>query len=106
MSSDKNKKYNEESEVLEEPYKGYWGDVEDFVNEILEENIIRFPKLNNRRLLDIGCGKGRHLIKFMPLFDEGVGIDPDESRIGAYVTVYLSRPQMEYFVGGYHVSAC
>lgn len=59
----------------------YWGESEKAVLERAFETIKRTPEKNDRKkLLDLGCGKGRLFSSFIDVVDEITAVEPDFNR--------------------------
>ncbi len=62
-----------------EPFAGYWYDEsENRILDFIAKSIHKKPML---RLLDLGCGQGRLLLKFADKFEQIVAIDSEKQRI-------------------------
>lgn len=66
-----------------EPYSGYWDQSEMIILEHVYKRLgaINLP-CQDQSILDAGCGDGRLLKYFAPLFGSIVAIDPDPVRLG------------------------
>lgn len=60
-----------------QPYEGYWKKSEDHALRLAERYM---EGKHYRRILDLGCGKGRLLKRFAKRFQYVVGIEPDTAR--------------------------
>ena len=85
-------KYTDKDDKLTEAlisseYDGeYWGKSEDLVLARAETYLLtRFGReaLSEMTLLDLGCGMGRLIPRFAPLFGHVVGLEPDAERCAA-----------------------
>lgn len=63
--------------AAKEPFPSYWARSENFALELIDPSI----RSRRGRLLDLGCGVGRLLVRYAGWFDEVVGIEADSFRI-------------------------
>ncbi|MBS1827996.1 MAG: class I SAM-dependent methyltransferase [Acidobacteria bacterium] len=59
------------------PYDHYWSRSEEYALAIVRQQAETTPR---RRFLDLGCGRGRLLRKFAPLFATSIALEPDPAR--------------------------
>ena len=64
-----------------EPFLGYWERSEKFALELIDSSV----RPRRHRLLDLGCGGGRLLVRYAKSFDEVVALEPDPVRMGRAV---------------------
>lgn len=64
-----------------ELYPGYWQKSENRIIQRLLSQIKTHLPQTGKTFLDAGCGEGRMLPEFAPLFDKITAIDPDHSRL-------------------------
>lgn len=69
--------------VRYEPYSGYWEQSEIIILEHASKRLaVSNATCQQRSIFDAGCGDGRLLKHFAPLFGSIVAIDPDPVRLG------------------------
>jgi 2-polyprenyl-3-methyl-5-hydroxy-6-metoxy-1,4-benzoquinol methylase len=59
----------------------YWEQSENAIIKLIKEHISTYAVNNKKNFLDAGCGPGRLIPKFEPLFDHIVAVEPDPLRI-------------------------
>lgn len=92
-----NRKKKQDKMISEaEPYEGYWNDSYDYVFSSIEDF---FKQDSNKRMLELGCGRGAFIERYANHFEDVVAVERDpESLDSAMENAYWNNIEnIEFF---------